>query len=312
MAGASGAKTAPTLQTSHGSGTLEGMTRIGIIGGGNIGEALLSGLIADGTDPKDIIVAGRTAEKLERLSEKYGVVTTQDNNEATEEVDVLFNCVKPDATLAIFEEINGTFDSNDVDTIAVSVAAGITIEAMEAVLPAGTPVVRVMPNTPMLVGKGTSAVAGGRFTSDDELESVREMLAKTGTAVTVKEKDIDAVTAVSGSGPAYFFLVTEAMVNAGVNLGLPRAQAEQLAVATAEGAAAMMANGQTEDDGDGPVELRTKVSSPGGTTSMATRTLEEEGIRRAFFRAMEACRDRSLELGKPAGNAPAGATKAED
>lgn len=286
------------LQSARRAGNLEGMTRIAIIGGGNIGEALIAGLVADGIDPKNIIVANRSEDRLTELADRYSVLTAEDSGTAAVEADVLFNCVKPDGTLSVFDEIAEQLDDNDATTVAVSVAAGVTIGAMENVLPAGTPVVRVMPNTPMLVGKGTSAIAGGRFATKEQLETVRELLAKVGTAVVVKEKDIDAVTAVSGSGPAYFFLVAEAMVDAGVNLGLPRALAEKLAISTAEGAAQMMANGLTEG-GDGPVELRAKVSSPGGTTSMATRTLEEEGLRRAFFRAMEACRDRSVELGAP-------------
>ena len=280
------------------AGTLEGMTRIAIIGGGNIGEALIAGLTAEGIDPKSVIVADRSEDRLSYLAEQYNVLTSEDSVSAVVDADVLFNCVKPDVTLSVFDEIAEQLDDNDATTVAVSVAAGITIGAMENVLPAGTPVVRVMPNTPMLVGKGASAVAGGRFATQEQLETVRDLLAKVGTAVIVKEKDIDAVTAVSGSGPAYFFLVAEAMVDAGGNLGLPRQLAEQLAIGTAEGAATMMAK-EFADGGDSPVDLRAKVSSPGGTTSMATRTLEEEGLRRAFFRAMEACRDRSAELGAP-------------
>lgn len=273
------------------------MTRIGIIGGGNIGEALISGLIANGAAATDIVVADRTTQRLEDLRERYGVATTLEAAEAAEGVDVLIGCVKPDVTVAVFDSVAEAIDGNSSQTVAVSVAAGVTIGALESVLPAGTPVVRVMPNTPMLVGKGTSALAGGRFAEEQQLELVRDIFSQVGTAVIVKEKDIDAVTAVSGSGPAYFFLVTEAMVDAGVNLGLPRALAEQLAISTAEGAAAMMAQGLDREDGDSPVELRAKVSSPGGTTSAATRTLEENGLRAAFFRAMEKCRDRSQELG---------------
>ncbi|RAV32936.1 pyrroline-5-carboxylate reductase [Corynebacterium heidelbergense] len=275
------------------------MTRIGIIGGGNIGEALLSGLVAKGTDPSDITVADRSEQRLGLLEQRYGVKTSVEATDAAEDADVLINCVKPDVALGVFESVSDVVDANSSATIAVSVAAGVTLEAMESVLPAGTPVVRVMPNTPMLVGKGTSALAGGRAAEQSHLELVRDVFAKVGRAVIVKEKDIDAVTAVSGSGPAYFFLVTEAMVDAGVNLGLPRVLAEELAVSTAEGAAAMMAAGlDDEENGDGPVDLRAKVSSPGGTTSAATRALEENGIRTAFFRAMQACKDRSIELGK--------------
>lgn len=280
------------------AGTVESMTRIGIIGGGNIGEALLSGIIGDGTDPKSVIVADPTAARLEQLKEKYGLVTTEDGQEAADGADFLFICVKPDIVPVVLESVADTVEKNDNETVIVSVAAGVTIGAMEALLPAGTPVVRVMPNTPMLVGKGASALAGGRFAEDSHVDAVQEIMSATGTVVKVKEKDIDAVTAVSGSGPAYFFMVTEAMIDAGVNLGLPRPLAQELAIATAEGAATMMAQGQSEEGGDDPVTLRTKVSSPGGTTSAATRTLDEEGLRRAFYKAMEACKKRSIELGE--------------
>lgn len=274
------------------------MTRIGIIGGGNIGEALLSGIVEDGTDPKSVIVADPTAARLEQLKEQYGVVTTEEGIEAADGADILFICVKPDVVPVVLDEVSDTVESNDNETVVVSVAAGVTLQSIEGVLPAGTPVVRVMPNTPMLVGKGASALAGGRFAEKNHMESVQEIMSATGTAVIVKEKDIDAVTAVSGSGPAYFFMVTEAMIDAGVNLGLPRPLAQELAIATAEGAATMMAKGQAEEGGDDPVTLRTKVSSPGGTTSAATRQLDEEGLRRAFYKAMQKCKDRSIELGK--------------
>lgn len=279
------------------AGTLESMTNIGIIGGGNIGEALLSGIIADGGDAKKVIVADRTQERLDYLKDKYGVVTTLEAVEAAEGVDYLFNCVKPDGIVPVFQEVADVLDDNDEETVVVSVAAGVTLEAMEGALPAGTPVVRIMPNTPMLVGKGTSALAGGRFAEKSHLEGVQNIMGKVGTAVVVKEKDLDAVTAVSGSGPAYFFLAVEALVDAGVQQGLPRPLVEQLAVSTIEGAAAMMVRGQEEEDGDGPSELRAKVTSPGGTTAAALRALEENGLRKAFFHAAEACANRSRELG---------------
>jgi pyrroline-5-carboxylate reductase len=152
-----------------------------------------------------------------------------------------------------------------------------------------------MPNTPMLVGKGTSAVAGGRFASDEQVETVRGLMEAVGTAVTVGEKDMDAVTAVSGSGPAYVFLVAEAMTEAGVQLGLTRPVAAQLAAGTLEGASAMLVKGDKSAS-----ELRGNVTSPGGTTAAAVRGLEENGIRKAFYQAMEACAERSAELGRPA------------
>lgn len=284
-------------QECRNAGTVERMTRIGIIGGGNIGEALFSGIIGDGTDPKSIIVADPTPKRLEQLQEQYGVVTTEDSSEAADGADYLFICVKPDVVPTVLDDISEALNSNG-DTVVVSVAAGVTISTIEGALSAGTPVVRVMPNTPMLVGKGASGLAGGRYAEQSHVEAVQELLSATGTAVIVKEKDLDAVTAVSGSGPAYIFMVAEAMIDAGVNLGLPRPLAQELAVATVEGAATMMAKNQAEEGGDDPAALRAKVSSPGGTTAAATRTLDEEGLRRAFYKAMQACKDRSVELGK--------------
>ncbi|RRO82123.1 pyrroline-5-carboxylate reductase [Corynebacterium bovis] len=273
------------------------MTRIAIIGGGNIGEALLSGLInADnGMSAKDITVVDPSQGRIDTLRERYGVTVSTEGSEAADDADYIVVAVKPHITLPVLEGIADTVEGNDNDTVVVSVAAGVTIAAMEGVLPVGTPVVRVMPNTPMLVGKGVCAVAGGRFSDEEQVEAVRSLLEAVGTAVTVAEKDIDAVTAVSGSGPAYLFLVAEAMVDAGVNLGLPRDLATTLAAGTIEGAAAMITAG--EDD---PSTLRAKVTSPGGTTSAGVRALEENGLRSAFFRALQAAHDRSVELGRPA------------
>ena len=155
-----------------------------------------------------------------------------------------------------------------------------------------------MPNTPMLVGQGAIGIAGGRFAEEGQLKTVQDIMSKVGEAVIVKEKDLDAVTAVSGSGPAYIFLVVEAMIESAVQLGLARPLAEQLAIANVQGAATMMSQNFAEG-GDTPSVLRTKVTSPGGTTAAALRELEESGLRGAFYRAMEACKDRSEELGAP-------------
>lgn len=277
------------------------MTRIAIIGGGNIGEALTSGLVSDETgaaaeiSAQDVTVVDPHASRLDYLHDTYGVSTTDDAVEAVAEADFVVIAVKPYVVSAVLNQISSTLDANDTDTVVVSVAAGVTLASMEEALAAGVPVVRVMPNTPMLVGKGMSAVAGGRFARADQVESVRALLEAVGTAVTVAEKDMDAVTAVSGSGPAYIFLVAEAMTEAGVQLGLNRQVAAQLAAATIDGAAAMLVDG----DRSAP-ELRGNVTSPGGTTAAAVRELEENGLRKAFYRAMEACARRSAELGRPA------------
>lgn len=272
------------------------MTRIAFIGGGNIGEALISGLVgneAEGGTP-DVVVFDPSTERVNVLRERYSVIPADSAAEAASDADVLVVAVKPYIVPSVLDDISETLDNNDTDTIVVSVAAGVSLESMESSLAAGVAVVRVMPNTPMLVGKGMSAVAGGRFASAEQVETVRDLFATVGSAVAVAEKDIDAVTAVSGSGPAYIFLVGEAMTDAGVQLGLTRDVAQELAVATIEGAATMMAQGESN-----PVDLRGNVTSPGGTTAAATRALEENGLRTAFFRAMQACADKSVELGRP-------------
>lgn len=283
-------------------GTLDAMTRIAIIGGGNIGEALLSGLVADemgaasDITAKDVVVVDPSSERLNVLRERYGITTTEDPEEAAAEADYVVLSVKPHIIPVVLEQIADTVDANDTETVVVSVAAGVGLNTLEGALAAGVPVVRVMPNTPMLVGKGTSAVAGGRFAGEGQVEAVRALMESVGTAIVVAEKDMDAVTAVSGSGPAYIFLVAEAMTDAGVQLGLTRATAEKLAIGTIEGAATMLAAGENS-----PSELRANVTSPGGTTAAALRSLEENGLRKAFFRGLEACADRSKELGRPAG-----------
>lgn len=269
------------------------MEKIAVIGVGNIGEALISGLVASGITPESITATNRSPERSQILAERYGVRTTDDNVDAVREADVAFLCVKPAQLLDVAAEISGALADSAVHTVLVSMAAGVPIAAIqEAVSAAGTPIVRVMPNTPMLVGKGVLAVAYGRFVDEGQREGVEKLLLAAGDVVEVPEKHIDAVTALSGSGPAYFFLVAEALVDAGVALGLPRDLAQRLACTTAEGAGAMLA---AEQD---PVRLRAGVSSPAGTTAYAVRELEESGIRGAFYRATEACARRSEELGK--------------
>ena len=271
------------------------MTKIAVIGGGKIGEALIGGLLSGDYDPTDIVVANRRPERSDELKERYGVTAVDDDATAVENADIAFLCVKPYDTLAVVESITDVIDHNDTDTIMVSMAAGITLSSLEGIASAGTAIVRVMPNTPMLVGKGVNVIARGRFVSDEQLKTVSELLGLLGYTAEVKESQMDAATAVSGSGPAYFFLVLEAMTDAGVNLGLPRELAKELASQTALGASTM-----ATQEGADPVQLRANVSSPGGTTSAATRALDENGLRTAFYRAMEACAKRSEELGKPA------------
>ena len=272
---------------------LASMTRIAVIGGGKIGSALVGGLIDGGVSPSSIYVVGRTKESLAGLKETYGIVDADDPVGAVDGADVVFLCVKPYLIIDMLEQIADVLDDSEVDTIVVSMAAGITLDKMESVCAVGTPVIRVMPNTPMLVGKGVCAVAPGRFVTESQTDEVVELLKKVGSVEVVDESLMSAVTAVSGSGPAYFFQFVEAMTDAGVNLGLKRDQAKRLASATAAGAAEMMMQ-----EGADPTALRADVTSPGGTTAAATRVFEEEGIRRAVHRALQACYDKANEMGK--------------
>lgn len=269
-------------------------TSIAVIGAGNIGEALISGLVSSGVNPETITATNRTESRREELARRYGVITTDDNIEAVTDAEVCFLCVKPYAVADMIEELSEAIASNDTSTVLVSMAAGVTLDAMsDAVHSAGTPLARVMPNTPMQVGKGVCVVAFGRFVEEDQQELVTELLGATGKVVVVPESLMDAASAISGSGPAYFFLVAEALVDSAVSLGLPRDTATVLASATAEGAGAMLAH-----SGKTPVELRAGVSSPAGTTVKAIRELEESGVRGAFYRATEAAAARAAEMGK--------------
>ncbi|WP_115685383.1 pyrroline-5-carboxylate reductase [Corynebacterium senegalense] len=267
--------------------------KIAVLGAGNIGEALIAGLISAGVEPLRITATNRSPERGAELAERYGVVTTDDNNEAAVDADVCFLCVKPAQVLGVIEEIGDTVAKNEVSTALVSMAAGVTISAMEsAASSAGTSVARVMPNTPMLVGRGVHIAAFGRYVEEDQHNAIRAMLAATGQVVELDESLIDVATALSGSGPAYYFLLTEALIDAGVALGLPRETASQLATATAAGAGEMLAGEKSA------AELRHAVSSPAGTTAAAIRELEESGLRGALYRATDACACRARELGK--------------
>lgn len=273
------------------------MTKIAVVGGGKIGEALISGLVAGGTNPKEIHVANRRPERGKELVEAYGVIDYTDVNQSVEDVDVVFLCVKPKDTLPLLAAMADTLDNNSQDTTVISMAAGIGLKSMEEVVSAGTPVVRVMPNTPMLVRRGTSAVSPGRFIGQEQLEQITELLGALGDVFVVEESQMDAVVALSGSSPAYFFLFVEALIDAGVNLGLSRELAKGLAISSALGSATLMQETALE-----PSVLRAHVSSPGGTTIKAIKEFEQSGLRGMVYRATEKCAARSAELGamKPA------------
>jgi len=271
------------------------MTRIAVIGGGKIGEALVSGLLENGFATKDLVVVEKFDERREELAREYAIRVTDSTPDAVEGADVIVVAVKPNDVDAVVTALAAAAGDSADEQIIVSLAAGIPTVRYETKLPAGSPVVRVMPNTPMLVGEGASVMAAGRYVKQQHLDTVREILAAVGTVSVVPESQIDAVTAVSGSGPAYFFLVAEAMIDAGVSLGLTRAVATDLVVQTMTGSAAMLAK-----SGDNAADLRAAVTSPGGTTAAAIRELERGGVRTAFYDALEAAKRRSAQLGAAA------------
>ncbi|PXX65028.1 pyrroline-5-carboxylate reductase [Nocardia tenerifensis] len=275
------------------------MTRIAVIGGGRIGEALIAGLLESGRPAKDLVVVETFPERSAQIAERFGVRVTDSVADAAVGADLLVVAVKPADVDAVMTALgkaalsdNASVGNDDRDQILVSLAAGVPTARLEAKLPAGFPVVRVMPNTPMLVGQGMSVIAPGRHARPPQLELVTEVLGAVGKVVTVAESQMDAVTAVSGSGPAYFFLIVEAMVDAGVGLGLTREVATQLVVQTMVGSAALLDGSEQS-----AAELRAAVTSPAGTTSAAVRELERGGIRSAFLEALHAARQRSAEQG---------------
>lgn len=269
-----------------------GSAKVAVLGGGVMGETVAAAVLAAGWEPGSVTVAEPRAERRTELSERHGLATADTAAEAVSGAGVVLVAVKPNQVDAVLEEIA---EALEPEVVVITVAAGLPASFYESRLPAGTPVVRVMPNTPAVIGRGASAVAPGASASEQHLELAERLLAKTGLVVRVAEKDLDAVTAVSGSGPAYVFYVIDAMAEAGVMLGLTRELATQLAVATVEGAASLVA--QT---GEHPAVLRERVSSPGGTTVAALRELDAHGVRAGILAAAERCRDRSVELGAEA------------
>jgi pyrroline-5-carboxylate reductase len=260
---------------------------LAIIGGGKIGEALLSGLLRRGAG--NIVVCERSPDRAAQLGERYGVATPG-LAEAADGARVLLLAVKPQDIDVLLSALAPSVDP--ARHLVVSVAAGVPTSRIEALLPAGTPVVRVMPNTPALVDEGMSVLSPGAHAEEAHLDEAEALLAAVGRVRRVPESQQDAVTALSGSGPAYFFYLVEAMIDAGILLGLPRTLAADLIVQTALGAAVML-----RDSGEHPVQLREAVTSPGGTTIAAVRELERHGVRAALIAAIEAAHARSVELG---------------
>ncbi|MGF2944769.1 pyrroline-5-carboxylate reductase [Mycobacterium sp. Lab-001] len=286
------------------------MARIAIIGGGSIGEALLSGLLRAGRQVKDLVVAERIPERATYLADTYSVLTTS-VTEAVENAAVVVVAVKPADVASLMGELARVAvaaENDTADQVFVTVAAGITVTYLEARLPAGTPVVRAMPNAAALVGAGVTALAKGRFVTPGQLEEVSRLFEAVGQVLTVAESHMDAVTALSGSGPAYFLLMVEALVDAGVAAGLTREVATELTAQTMAGSTAMLREALDQDRRPGAGEglgkrvdasaaqLRATVTSPGGTTAAALRELERGGLRATVDAAVQAAKTRSEQL----------------
>jgi pyrroline-5-carboxylate reductase len=263
------------------------MTTIAVLGAGKIGEALLSGLLSGGRAPEQLLFTERYAERAAALSKQYGVRAV-DVPTAAAEADVLVVAVKPQDIAPVLASLAPVVTTKH---LIVSLCAGLPTSLYERSLPKGVPVVRVMPNTPMLVGQAMSAISPGKHASPEHLGTVEEILSTVGEVIRVPEAQQDAVTALSGSGPAYFFFLVEAMTDAGILLGLPRQVAYDLIVQTAIGSAVML-----RDSGEHPVKLREAVTSPAGTTISAIRELENHGVRAALLAALEAARDRARQI----------------
>lgn len=266
-----------------------GMASIALIGAGVIGETVLSGLIGAGHAPASITIVEKRTERRSELVDRYRVRAAA-LDAAVAEADIVVLVVKPQDMVGVLREVAPHVRKG---ATIVSLAAGVTIGAIEGALGPEVAVVRIMPNTPALVGKGMFVATPGSACSAEQLDVALDLLRPSGRVLVVPEDQQDAVTALSGSGPAYVFLVAEAMESAGRALGLPAETAEQLTVQTVLGAAHMLAAG-----GDDAATLRHKVTSPHGTTEAALAVLEERGLRDAFEAALRAARDRSNELAR--------------
>jgi pyrroline-5-carboxylate reductase len=262
------------------------MARLAILGTGKIGESLLAGLRSSGWD--DVVVTGRREERVAELRERYGVEATLSNTEAVAGAAIVVIAVKPQDFTALLGEIGAVVSPEQT---VLSVAAAIPTAQIEEHLAEGVPVVRAMPNAPSTVHEGMAGLAAGAHAGDEHLQLAEDVLTHLGRVVRLPESAMDAVTAVSGSGPAYFALLAEAMIEAGILLGLSREVSTQLVVQTMLGTAKLL-----RDEKMHPVDLREAVTSPGGTTIRAIRVLEQEGVRAAFLNAIQAAMERSQEL----------------
>ncbi|MFJ6078737.1 pyrroline-5-carboxylate reductase [Pseudarthrobacter sp. NPDC092419] len=274
--------------------------RIAFLGCGSMNEAILAGLVEAGTDPADIVATVRRAERAAELAERHHGITAiageeepDNNRQATKGSAVVVLGVKPVGIVDLAREISSSLSP---DTVVVSVAAAVSIAQLEAALPAGQPVIRSMPNTPAKLGRGVVSVSPGTNCSPEQLQKVKEILKGAGTVVEVPEGQVDALSAISGSGPAYAFYLAEAMAAAGVELGLDAELSLLLARETVAGAGFMLA-----EPGADPAALRKAVTSPNGTTERAIATFDEQGIPAIIAAGARAAADRAAQITRQLG-----------
>lgn len=265
-------------------------TQIAVIGSGQMGEALIGGWLAAKTVPAEALFAtDASAERRDVMKRRFGVRTGSDNREAASRADVVVLAVKPQILDAVMKDLSPALAGK----LVLSIAAGVTIAHLAKLAPKGARIVRAMPNTPVLVRDGVSALSFGAGVTEKDQQLARRLFEAVGRAVVVEEKLMDAVTGLSGSGPAYVFLAIEALADGGVKMGLPRTVSDLLAAQTVLGAARMVL-----ETGEHPAKLKDRVASPGGTTIAGLHRLEQGGLRAALMAAVEAASKRSEELGR--------------
>jgi len=263
---------------------------IAFLGAGNMAEAMIRGLLRGSHfAPEQITASGPREERMTELRERFGIRTTTDNREAVA-ADIVVLSIKPQILSRVLAEVGGAIRP---DALVISIAAGVPISAIESRLSSGARVIRAMPNTPALVDAAATAIAGGEHASESDMEDARKIFDSIGITVTLDESLLDAVTGLSGSGPAYVFLILEALSDAGVKVGLSRRTSQLLAAQTLLGSAKLLL-----ETNEHPGKLKDMVTSPGGTAITGLHTLENGGVRTTLINAVEAATKRSKELGE--------------
>lgn len=270
--------------------------KIAVIGAGSMGGAILSGLIAAGTAADSITASTATTQSAKALSDKFGIksfaldASPSANSDAAENVDVLLIAVKPAKVLETLEEIKASVKDG---ALVISVAAGVTTESMEQAIGSKASVIRAMPNTPSIVGHGVTGIAKGKSANDSQLGLAKELFETVGQVIVVDEEKINALSTISGSGPAYVFYFAEKLMNAARKMGFSEKEANLMVRATFLGSATLLAASS-----DSPETLRAQVTSPNGTTMQATARFDEADLEKVFIEATEAALARAIELGE--------------